>query len=649
MKRTIVILSALWLCLSVGAIEKLIPESQINLLSPDGNQVLTYYQKVDDAGRYHSYYTVSYKNQPVILESELNLELDNHIWEMALAKNVPQPNHWCENLVFDKSETTSFDNTWKPVCGERSSIRDNYNGATVFLKKKDNSQYRLNIEFRAYNQGVAFRYILPEHPEAIFHKITAERTEFTLPEGTKAWFARWAQAPYALLPLKDWADSSERPLTLQLQGGVYACIAEAQCVDYSTLRFKLSETKSNTLVSDIYDMVDVVTPFETPWRVVMAANTPGALVDNNDIILNLNPENQIANTDWIKAGKIMRIMKQTTKDALETIDFAAKHKLEYVLFDWKWYGIATKFTSDATQVIPELDMPRIVKYAKDRGIGVWLYVNQHALQTQLDKILLVYKQWGIAGLKFGFVQYCSNRWSVWLHDAVKKCAENNLMVNIHDEYRPTGFSRTYPNLLTQEGIRGNEEFPEATHNTILPFTRGIAGAADYTVCYYDKRLKTTHGHQLALSVVFYSPLITLYWYDKPAFSHDEPELEFFDRLPATWDDSKLLSGKPGEHVIEARRHGDKWFLGVITNNDARKLILPLNFISPNKKYVAHIYNDGGDEIQTATKVKIEPVIVDSKSLIQLSLKASGGCAIRLVPATKDDLKNLPKFRTSVLY
>ena len=153
---------------------------------------------------------------------------------------------------------------------------------------------------------------------------------------------------------------------------------------------------------------------------------------------------------------------------------------------------------------------------------------------------------GDSRVKSGFVQYASHRWATWLHDLVRLAAENHLLMNIHDEFRPSGFSRTYPNLLTQEGILGNEEFPDATHNTILPFTRMINGAADYTICYYDERLKNTHAHQLAASLVFYSPLQTLFWYDKPSAYQGEPEIEWFENLPTIFDDSKVLSGHPGK-------------------------------------------------------------------------------------------------------
>lgn len=205
--------------------------------------------------------------------------------------------------------------------------------------------------------------------------------------------------------------------------------------------------------------------------------------------------------------------------------------------------------------------------------GIWLYVNQHALKKQMRELFPLLHQWGIVGVKSGFVEYASHRWAVWLHDLVRYAAENHLMVNIHDEFRPSSFSRTYPNLLNQEGIRGNEEFPDATHNTVLPFTRMLNGAADYTICYYDRRLKTTHGHQLAASLVYYAPLQTLFWYDKPEFANDEPELLWFDNLKTVWDESHVLEGHPASHIVMARRSGSDWYVGAMTNTEARTVTI----------------------------------------------------------------------------
>jgi len=327
----------------------------------------------------------------------------------------------------------------------------------------------------------------------------------------------------------------------------------------------------------------------------------------------------------------MRVMKQTTKDAFENIDFAAQHHLQYVLFDWKWYGPAFDFNSDATKVaIDNFDLPAIIKYGEKKGIGVWLYVNQQALLKQSDSLFRIYHRWGIKGVKFGFVQVGSYRWTTWLESMIRKAADNHIMVNIHDDWRPTGEERTWPNLMTAEGIRGNEEMPDATHNTVLPFTRFIAGPADYTICYYDPRIKTTHAHQLALGVVYYSPIQTLYWYDTPERSHDEPELSFWDHLPTTWDDTRVLDGEPGQYISLARRKNDQWFFGAITNDQHRSIKIRFSFLPAGKKYKATIYFDD-DQVLTRTKVGLKNQIVSSATILDFALKPSGGVAMWLRP------------------
>lgn len=356
----------------------------------------------------------------------------------------------------------------------------------------------------------------------------------------------------------------------------------------------------------------------------------------------------------------MREVTLSTEGAKSLVDFAVKRHLQYILFDAGWYGPEGDKSSDATTVtldphrnpkIDALNLQEVIAYAKLNGIGVILYVNQRALQQQLDEILPLYKSWGVSGIKFGFVQVGSQVWTKWMHEAVMKCAKYGLMVDIHDEYRPTGFSRTYPNLMTQEGIRGNEEFPDATHNVTLPFTRFVAGAADYTICYYrqdfgklgkekdaygvprSKTLKTTPAHQLALSVVYYSPLQHLYWYDKPSDSQDEPELKFFDDVYTTWDDTKVLQGEVGQYITVARRKGNEWFLGNITNNDSRMLDVDLSFLPKGKKYIAEVYTDGDQSIKTRTKVRISTFRVDGTKQLHFQLKGSGGSAVRLAPET----------------
>jgi alpha-glucosidase len=609
-----------------------------SLVSPDGNMSFRFYQKAD-GGKKRSYYQVSFRNKPVILESSLNLRMDNHLSQLALALRQDSDNAWSEHFVLKNTARSSRDTIWTPLFGERSQIRDHYNELVLQFEDPLDARYRFHLVVRAYNEGVAFRYYFPENPTGVYYRIKEERTEFTLPENTKAWYEQWAQGPFRLLPLKDWPDESERPLTLELPDGVYACLAEAAMVDYVRTKFSLDKEKPNTLVTSLYESVDLITYFNTPWRVIMAGEKPGDLIEHNDLILNLNAPSALKKTEWIKPGKIIREMTLTNEGAKACIDFAAAHNLQYVLFDWKWYGPAFTFDSDAGKVAIDLDLPEIIRYGKTKNVGIWLYVNLQALVKQDHRIFPLYKSWGVKGVKYGFVQVGSHRWTTWLHESVQRAADNELMVNIHDDFRTTGEQRTWPSILTVEGIRGNEEMPDATHNTILPFTRGIAGAGDYTICYYTNRIRTTHAHQLALGVISYSPLQTLFWYDKPSDYQGEPEIEFFERLPTVWDDTKVLQGMIGKYIVTARRHGEEWFVGGATNNDGREVSIPLDFLPKGKRFLVNLYTDDA-AVSTRTKVKVEQRKVKSTDVLRIKLMPSGGVALWLRPETgKESLKD----------
>lgn len=614
------------------------------LASPDSRQEALL-SVSEDNGRTSVSYQTTLDGRPVILPSVLDLTIDNHIWERALAKKAEPVDSWFDNLVYDSHETFSRDTVWHNRYGERSTVRDSYNGLTVHFVKKDASKYRLDIELRAYDEGIALRYILPMHPDAIYHRILAENTEFSFPEGTMAWYTRWAQAPYELLPLKDWPDECERPLTLKLADDLYAAVGEAVQIDFPRGKLKLSQTKANTVVTALNDnATDIVTPYALPWRVIMASERLGGLLENNDIYLNLNDASAIADESWIRPGKIMRETTLTTENSLKCIDFCAAHNMDYILYDWKWYGPSFDFNSDAREVVAPIDMKKVVEYGKSKGIGVWVYVNQHALQKQAEQIFPLYKEWGLAGVKFGFVQFTSQHWADWVHRTVRLAAQNDLMVNIHDEYRPTGYSRTYPNLLTQEGIRGNEEFPSATHNTVLPFTRMLCGAGDYTVCYFDPRIKNTHAHQLTFPVLFYSPLQTLYWYDTPARIKEVPELEFFDNVPVVWDETRVVDDAIGEHVVIARRSGEEWFAGVITNDQGRTLEVPTAFLETGRDYVLRVYTDDPSS-ESPTKVKCSRYIVKGGQTLTFDLQPKGGAAMHFLPAQKSDIKEYKRLKT----
>lgn len=608
--------------IAIGAVAQ-----DLTLKSPDGRNSVTFSKEGKELT-----YSVSVDGTEVILPSRAGLDLDNRVWEMALGKrDLAQPDCWMDLLTVDSVAVHApVDTTWHPLYGERSTVRDRYNSATMYLSRHDKSKYRLNVEVRAYDEGIAFRYFFPEHPDAIFHKVTEDLTDYTLPEGTMAWSEQWAQAKFDHTPIDSIKYPVERALTLELPGNRWLAITDADVDDWALTKFIHRDGRHNTLSSVMYSPVDVVTYAATPWKIIMTADTPGELLQNNDIVLNLNPEAE-GDFSWVKPGKIMRCTKLTTGAAMEVIDFCAAHNIPYMLYDWKWYEPCTSHDGDATKVIPQIDMQKVVEYGKEKGVGIWLYINQHALAKQKLTLLPVIASWGVKGVKSGFVQYASHRWATWLHDLVREAAANGLMMNIHDEFRPSGFSRTYPNHVTQEGILGNEEFPDATHNTTLPFTRMINGAGDYTICYFDKRLTNTHAHQLAASLVFYSPMQTIFWYDTPSRYHGEPEIKWFEDLETTFDDTRVLGGFPGRDVVIARRKADTWWVAAMTNNEGGREVIDLSFLDPGRKYIAEIYTDGGEKVKTATHVAIETRKVTSKDKLKFDLLPRGGVAMRLVP------------------
>ncbi|WP_290208584.1 glycoside hydrolase family 97 protein [Bacteroides acidifaciens] len=619
-------------------------ETRQELTSPDGAYRFTFYQRAVGEDNVQMYYTLTYKNRPVIEESKLGVLIENQLFESALGVPNDTCHFWCENLKLTGTERRKADETWKPVYGERAEIRDCYNEMTLKFKKGEGDgvqdggydkrkNYFMNIIVRAYDEGVAFRYHFPETTNGLFLHIIGEQTSFTMPQGTMAYYERWAQGPYVLRPLEGWGkEESERPLTLKLPDGLSVALLEAEMVDYVRGKFRLSAEKPSTLETSLYSSVDIISSYSTPWRVIMVGERPVDLINNNDIVLNLNPACKLADTSWIKPGKVFRSGDLKQDRVKAAIDFAAERGIRYVHMDAGWYGPEMKVSSDATTVSldKDLDIPALCQYAESKGIGLMVYVNQRALVQQLDTLLPLYKKWGLKGIKFGFVQIGNQRWSTWLHDAVRKCGEYGLMVDIHDEYRPTGFSRTYPNLMTQEGIRGNEEMPDATHNTVLPYTRFLAGAADYTLCYFNGRVKNTKAHQLAMAAVYYSPLQFMFWYDRPEFYKGEEELEFWKAIPSVWDDSRALDGEIGEYIVQARRSGNDWFVGAMTNTEARTVTLTTDFLELGKKYMLHLYEDD-DKLDTRTKVRSTHKKIKAGDKLTLKLKASGGAALHFTP------------------
>ena len=631
-RRLPLLLLTLLVATVAGAVE--------TLQSPNGKYQFTFSQKEGKL-----MYSLDYANKPVVEDGELGVNIDNHLVESAMGIPVDNSSVWTKGMKVTSVERRSEDNTWKPVYGEYAQMRDHYNEMAIHLLKggkhegsgtayDKRQQYLLDIIVRAYDEGVAIRYHFPEATNGLFMHITDDLTSFRFAPGAEAYHYAWAQAHANKVKLLKseaaWKDEAERPLTLQLANGLYAAIGEAALTDF--VRGKLKLKADNELQMAMFDSADIITAYDMPWRFIMVGEKAIDLINNKQMVLNLNAPCQIQDASWIKPGKAFRVCRLDMKTCMEGVDFCVDRGLQYIELDAGWYGPEMKMSSSALKVLEtrDIDMPKLCQYAKSKGIGVWVYVNQRALYQELDQLLPLYEKWGISGIKFGFVQIGSQEWTTWLHNAVKKCADHHIMVDIHDEYRPTGWSRTYPNLMTQEGIGGNEEMPDAEHNTILPFTRFLCGPADYTPCYFNGRVKNTKAHQLAMPVVYYSPITFLYWYDLPNVYKGEKELDFWKYCPTVWDESKALQGEIGEYIVQARRSGYDWFVGAMNGLQARDITInTADFLQKGKKYRVEIYNDN-PALNTRTKVSTVVQTIKAGKTLKLHLQPSGGAALRFV-------------------
>ncbi len=553
-------------------------------------------------------YSAALGGKPVVLDSPLGLTG----WPAGKFKSATQK---------------TVLGTWKPVHGERAIIPDNYRELALCFE-------RVTIHLRVYEEGFAFRYRLEGRGP---FELAGEETRFRFPPGSFAWQEHGTEGEYERVSVADVKEKCERPLTVEIGGGNWAALAEAGQVNYP--RMLLGPDGGGGLRPNLDAPVKGALPFETPWRVFVLGRAPGDLMERNYLLLNLNPP-QARDYSWVRPGKVMREVTLSTRGGKAAVDFAVRRGIDYIEYDAGWYGHEYDDASDARKVAPDpkriaaipdhggLDIEEVIRYGKARNVGVILYVNRRALERQRDEIFPLYRKWGVAGVKFGFVQVDGQQWPKWLVESVQKAADHKLIVDVHDSFRPSGWQRTHPNLLTAEGVRGNEHMPSASHNATLPFTRAVAGPYDYTICWTTPRLKTTRAHQMAMSVVVYSPMQFLFWYDKPEQIEDAPELEFFNELPVTWDETRVLAGAVGEYAVVGRRSGVRWYLGAITNERPRTVELRLGMLAPGAPFTLKTYCDGGSK----TAVAVSETAIKGGEPLTLSMAGSGGCAAIVEPA-----------------
>jgi alpha-glucosidase len=614
-------------------------------------------------------YDVAYRGKPVLEKSRLGMEIQD---QLPLGSDVE---------IVSSTPTSKVDETYNIVAGKSNPVRNAYNAITVELREPGEYSRTFSVEVRAYDDGVAFRYFLPDQVLLKTPHIVNESTQFqfskeatTYPLILRNFQTSWEDS-YHTLPMNsihpEWLVAM--PLLAEIPGVAWLGITEADIENYSGMYLQRDEHSSRTLVARLAPRLDVPgvsviteAPMHSPWRVIMVADDPGRLIESN-IVINLNPPCAIADTSWIKPGKAAwdwwsgSFAEGVDKPGMNTatmkhyIEFASKSGFEYMLIDAGWAAHTVGVNAsgaDLTHAQPDINLPEILDFAKSKNVRVWLWSHWADVNRQMDEAFPLFEKWGIAGVKVDFMDR-DDQWIVeFYRRVVKKAAEHHLMVDFHGAFKPDGLRRTYPNLLTREGVMGlefNKWSYRITpdHNVMLPFTRMLAGPMDYTPGgfrnmtreqFEPRNLKPevmgTRAHQTALFVVFESPFEMVS--DYPEAYAGQKELAFLSAVPTTWDETRVLNARVGDYVTIARRHGAEWYIGSIAGWHAADLKINLNFLGSGQ-YVAEIYNDAPDANENPTHTTLDRKLVSNTSVLDARLVSGGGQAIRIHPATAEDL------------
>lgn len=682
------------------------------LTSPDGRLQLSFDLTADGTPTYK----MDYNNKPVIATSRLGLELKNQ-------KSL------LDGFKMERVSRSSFDETWQPVWGEQSSIRNHYNEMAVCLSQPDDNGHlrEMIVRFRLYDDGVGFRYEWPAQDNFTYFTIKEERTEFAMTgDHTAYWIPGdydTQEYDYTISRLSEvrekmpavkfsynvsstvFSDTGvQTSLQLKTDDGIYLNIHEAACVDYSTMHLNLDEKRmvlTSWLTPDARGNKGyLMAPCHSPWRTVMVTSTATAALDSK-LILNLNEPCKLEDTSWIHPTKYMGVWWEmivgksswaysnasaVNLDSIDYktmkpngihganndnvkryIDFAAENGFDQLLVEgwnigWEdWFGHEKDYVFDFVTPNPDFDIAMLNDYAHSKGIKLMMHHETSGslrnYERHLDAAYSLMNKYGYDAVKSGYVgnmvprgEYHYGQWANnhYLY-CVKEAAKHKIMVNAHEATRPTGLCRTYPNLVGNESARGTEYQQSAGimphHVTILPFTRLQGGPMDYTpgiFCMDVAKLNPeNHGHvnatlcnQLALYVTLYSPL---------QMAADVPEnymryadaFRFIKDVAVDWDESRYLAAEPGEYIIAARREkgGQRWFVGGVTNEDARTMTVDFSFLTKGQKYMATIYADAKDaDYETnPEKYVISRRVVTAKDKEKIFMARGGGFAISLMP------------------
>jgi alpha-glucosidase len=633
--------------------------------SPDGQVAITF--KIAPGTSQKSgpiTYSVTFHGKQLVEDSGLKLELRG---QRPLGTNVTLAN----------ATRSSHDSTYHLVTGKASTVRDHYNAIRLDLAEPSGQQRKLAIEARAYDDAVAFRYVVPEQRSMRDFELKNEATEFRISKDATTYalelpnFRSMYESEYIKLPISAFSNQGGveshlligLPLLMDVPGVGWMAITEADLEGYSSMYLTnpsggWASHKLESVIAPNQDNPDVkvagTLPHHSAWRVLLVGDEPGRILESN-VILSLNPPPAFADTSWIHAGRaswdwwsgsIGRDGKPafTTDTMKYYVDFAAKSGLEYMLIDAGWSA-----RNDITKMNGKVDVPEVVRYAAQKHVKVWIWLSYTGTDAQMEEAFPLYEKWGVAGLKIDFIERDDQPGINFYYRAAKLAAEHHLMVDFHGATKPSGLERTYPNVMGYEGVLGLEQSKAGgrdnpDNRTTIAFTRMLAGPMDYTPGGFNNVTRDvfqargvepmvmgTRAQQLAMYAIYQSPFQMVA--DAPKSYQDQPAFSFIEHTPATWDETKVLAGRPGEFITIARRNGADWFLGSMTNWQPRELDIPLNFLGAGR-FTAEIYEDADDAAQYPKNVRILRKTVDNTMHLHAKLARGGGYAVRFAPQSQ---------------
>jgi alpha-glucosidase len=599
-------------------------------------------------------YSVFLGDKEIIAASPISLTLENEVLG--------------ENAKVRRDKIVSVNEEIIPVVARKNArIPDVYNQLTLSFKD-------YNLHFRAYDEGVAYRWEVTSKGPL---KVMNELASFTFPADHKVWFpeeeSMFSHQERSYLDVKLSEITPERfastGLLVSCNNNVKVYISESDLItDYAGMFLQGCKENPYRLTGKFPGVVleeeqrtdrdvapvkyanyiaELQGPKSFPWRAILISDDDRQLVES-ELIYKLAPENVLENTDWIKPGKVawdwwnaLNIYGVDFKSGVNNetykyyIDFAAKYGLDYIILDEGWYHL-----EDIMHVKDEIDVQELVDYGKDKDVGVILWVVWKALDDKLTEALDQFEDWGVKGIKIDFMQR-DDQWMVNFYEKIaRECAKRKLLVDYHGAYKPVGLDRMYPNVISYEGVKGMEnckwsELPDPELNVTLPFIRMVAGPMDYTPgamlnankenfrdIFEAPMAPGTRCHQLAMYVVFESPLQMLS--DNPSNYYREPEaMEFLKEVPTVWDETLVLQAKVGDYILMARRKGDSWYVGAMTDWSPRSLELDLSFLSEGN-FTIQVWKDGVNADRHAADFKQEKQNVNASSKMKIEMASGGG-------------------------